>query len=160
MAHTKKGRKVALVAGLALVVLSVAMVWKYRKEIRSWYEFHHRDFAALGKNTHGYPEYRHRQTGIVFVGLPGGTFEMGSKKDEEKELITEFTRYARRTRSLGTIRIAAEQPCQEVTVGSFLIAKYELRQSIWARLMGGNRFGLKGDDLPVRSLSWDDCREF
>ncbi len=27
MAHTKKGRKVALVAGLALVVLSVAMVW-------------------------------------------------------------------------------------------------------------------------------------
>ncbi len=37
MARTKKGRKVALLVGLALVVLSVAMVWTYRKEIRSWY---------------------------------------------------------------------------------------------------------------------------
>ncbi len=37
MQKRKKGRKVALVAGLALVVLSVAMVWTYRKEIRSWY---------------------------------------------------------------------------------------------------------------------------
>ncbi len=36
MAHTKKGRKVALVAGLALVVLSVAMVWTYWGEIQSW----------------------------------------------------------------------------------------------------------------------------
>ncbi len=33
MAHTKKGRKVALVAGLALVVLSVVVVWIYWTEI-------------------------------------------------------------------------------------------------------------------------------
>ncbi len=76
MESHKKGRKVALVAGLALVVLSVAMVWTYREEIRSWYAFW-RDFESLGKNAQGYPEYRHRHTGIVFVGLPGGTFEMG-----------------------------------------------------------------------------------
>ena len=74
MAHTKKGRKVALLAGLALVVLSVAMVWTYWTEIRSWYEFR-RDFESLGKNAQGRPEYRHRETGIVFVGLPGRTFE-------------------------------------------------------------------------------------
>ena len=43
MAHTKKGRKVALVAGLALVVLSVAMVWNWR-EIRAL------KFERLGKN--------------------------------------------------------------------------------------------------------------
>ncbi len=47
-----------------------------------------------------------------------------------------------------------------MTVGSFLFAKYELRQSIWAMYMGSNRFGLKGNDLPATSLSWDDCREF
>ncbi len=35
MKKPKKGRKVALVAGLTLVVLSVAMVWTYWKEIRS-----------------------------------------------------------------------------------------------------------------------------
>ncbi len=52
-AHTKKGRKVALLAGLALVVLSVAMVWTYWEEIRFFL-----DFERLGKNAQGYPERR------------------------------------------------------------------------------------------------------
>ncbi len=34
MEKPKKGRKVALVAGLALVVLAVGMVWTSWKEIR------------------------------------------------------------------------------------------------------------------------------
>ncbi len=54
MKKPKKGRKVALVAGLALVVLSVAMVWTYQSEIQSWYVFR-RDFERLGKNAQGYP---------------------------------------------------------------------------------------------------------
>ena len=31
-----------------------------------------RDFESLGKNAQGFSEYRHRETGIVFVALPGG----------------------------------------------------------------------------------------
>jgi len=77
MAHTKKGRKVALVAGLALVVLSVAMSWTYWEAIRFFLKF-----ERLGLNEQGFPEYRHRETGIVFVGLPGGTFMMGSPETE------------------------------------------------------------------------------
>ena len=68
MQKPKKGRKVALVAGIALVVLSVVMVWTYWEEIRSWYALW-RDFESLGLNVQGRPEYRHQQTGIVFVGL-------------------------------------------------------------------------------------------
>ncbi len=64
MAYTNKGRKVALVAGVALVVLSVGMVWTYWKEIGFFLKF-----ERLGKNEQGYAEYRHRETGIVFVGL-------------------------------------------------------------------------------------------
>ncbi len=60
----KKGRKVALVAGLALVVLSVVVVGTYWGEIRAWYAVW-RDFESLGKNAQGYPEYQHRETGIV-----------------------------------------------------------------------------------------------
>ncbi len=67
MAH-KKGRKVALVAGIALVVLSVAMVWTYRDGLVAWYVLW-QNFESLGKNAQGYAEYRHRQTGIVFVGI-------------------------------------------------------------------------------------------
>ncbi len=77
MEKTNKGRKVALVAGLALVVLSVAMAWTYWTDIRFFLKF-----ERLGRNEQGYPEYRHRQTGIVFVKLPGGTFEMGSPDSE------------------------------------------------------------------------------
>ncbi len=47
MAH-KKGRKVALVAGLALVVLSVAMVWTFWAEIGFFLKF-----ERLGENIQG-----------------------------------------------------------------------------------------------------------
>ncbi len=70
MQKRKKGRKVALVAGLALDVLSVVMAWTYWGEIRFFLAF-----ERLGKNEQGYSEYRHRETGIVFVALPVGTFE-------------------------------------------------------------------------------------
>ncbi len=113
MESRKKGRKVALVAGLALVVLSVGMVWKYRKEIRSWYAFR-RDFESLGRNAQGYPEYWHAQTGIVFVRLPGGTFEMGSPETE-------------------TRRREIEGPVHKVRLSPFLIAKYGAPGQAWER---------------------------
>ena len=100
MAYTKKGRKVALVAGLALVVLSVGMVWTYWGEIDFFLKF-----ERLGKNAQGYPEYQHRQTGVVFVGLPGGTFDMGSPETE-------------------TLRFEREVPVHKVTLSPFLVAKY------------------------------------
>ncbi len=102
MQKRKKGRKVALVAGLALVALSVAMVWTSWEDIRFFLKF-----ERLGKNAQGYPEYRHRQTRIVFVGLPGGTFEMGSPDSE-----------------IG--RGSDEGPVHKVTLSPFLIAKYEV----------------------------------
>ena len=113
MVRRKKGRKVALVAGLALVVLSVAMVWTYWKEVRSWYEFW-RDFESLGKNEQGYPEYRHRKTETVFVGLPGGTFDMGSPESEAD-------------------RLDDQGPVHKVTLSPFLIAKYGAPGQAWER---------------------------
>ncbi len=140
MQKTKKGRKVALVAGLALVVLSVAMAWTYRKEIESWFAFR-RDFESLGKNTQGRPEYRHRETGIVFVALPGGTFEMGSPKGEAN-------------------REKREGPLHEVVLSPFLIAKYEVSQAEWKKVTRHNPSKSKGDTLPVERVSWEECQEF
>ncbi len=48
MQTRKKGRKVALVAGLALVVLSVAMVGTYWEEIGFFLKF-----ERLGENIQG-----------------------------------------------------------------------------------------------------------
>ena len=142
MQKRKKGRKVALVAGLALVVLSVAMVWTYWGEIQSWYDFRHRDFESLGRNEQGYPEYRHRGTGIVFVGLPGGTFEMGRSPGNE------------------ALRSDYEGPVHKVTLSPFLIAKYEVTQAQWKAVMGNNPSDYGGRALPVHNVSWEDCQDF
>ncbi len=139
MEKPKKGRKVALVAGLALVVLSVGMVWTSWGEIGFWYAW--REFERLGKNEQGYPEYRHRQTGIVFVGLPGGTFKMGSPETEAD--LADW-----------------EGPVRKVTLSPFFIAKYEVNQAEWRRVMRASPSLLEGDSLPVEGVSWEDCQAF
>ncbi len=75
-----RARVVLLVTGILAVVLVGAVV-RYRDELVAWYEFR-RDFESLSVNAQGYPEYRHRQTGIVMVRVPGGTFLMGSPETE------------------------------------------------------------------------------
>ena len=136
MQKPKKGRKVALVAGLALVVLFGAVVGTYWGEIRFVLRF-----EQLGRNAQGYPEYRHRQTGIVFVSLPGGTFEMGSPETEAG-------------------RMESEGPMHKVTLSPFLIAKYEVTQAEWTSVMGENPSQFKGNDVPAETISCNDCKEF
>jgi len=144
----KKGRKVALLVGLALVVVSVALAWANWEEIRFFLKF-----ERIDKNDQGHPEYRHRQTGIVFVRLPGGTFEMGASKEEAENIIREF----RVRRDL----LEREQPRHAVTLSPFLISKYEVTRAEWQKVMGeksSNR--ITGDDFPVTGVSWEDCQSF
>ncbi len=159
MQKTNKGRKVALVAGLALVVLSVGMVWTYWQEIQPWYAFW-QDFEGLGKNEQGYVEYRHRQTGIVFVGLPTGKFLMGMGDAAIRRTLVGLRPVPRGMGISPDGMLHAEQPAHEVELSSFLIGKYEVTQAEWARVMGSNPSRYKGEDLPVDTVSWDNCQEF
>jgi len=99
-------------------------------------------FTFLGKNEQGYHEYHHIQTGIIFVSLPGGTFNMGSTEE-------------------GDSRFQNERPVHEVTLSPFWISKYEVTQAQWEAVMGSNPSHNKGDDRrPVEMVSWDDVQEF
>ncbi len=140
MATTKRGKRIAFTAGSVLLALAVLIGILYGPEIRSWYALW-RDFESLGKNEQGYPEYQHRGTGIVFVGLPGGTFDMGSPETESG-------------------RQPDEGPVHKVTLSPFLIAKHEVSQTEWKKVMGVNPSKSKGDTLPVGQVSWEDCQEF
>lgn len=40
------------------------------------------------------------------------------------------------------------------------ICKYEVTQSLWESIMGKNPSKFKGADLPVESVSWNDCQTF
>jgi formylglycine-generating enzyme required for sulfatase activity len=100
------------------------------------------DLDFLAVNGEGYLEYRHVQTGIVLVRLPGGRFDMGSPDTEEG-------------------RFSAEGPVHEVTLSPFLIAKTEVTQAQWRGILGSAPSGFTGDDsLPVENVSWDDIQEF
>jgi formylglycine-generating enzyme required for sulfatase activity len=138
-----RGKRIAVLAGvLALVILGPA-TWLSWPHLRFWWLF-----EPLGPNAQGYPEYRHRQTGIVMVLLPGGKFLMGAQKDDP-----EGPNYDPGARP-------EEGPVHEVELSSFLIAKFEVRQAEWESTMGTNPSKFKGSDLPVEKVSWEDCQEF
>jgi hypothetical protein len=60
---------------VAVAVLALA-AWRAWPQLHFWWLF-----QPLGPNAQGFPEYRHRQTGTVFVSLPGGKFWMGAQKE-------------------------------------------------------------------------------
>jgi formylglycine-generating enzyme required for sulfatase activity len=154
----RKGWRVALLTGVALVVLLLVIGWVNREHIRFFLAF-----ESLGKNAQGYPEYCHRNTGVIFVRLPGGEFWMGTSKEEGERLIETLVKEEadkKATRKMATEWVASEQPRHKVTLSSFLVAKYEVSQAEWMRVMGNNPSKLKGENLPVERISWEDCQEF
>ena len=54
-----------------------------------------------------------------------------------------------------------EKPTHQVTLtNDYYIGKYEVTQALWKAVMGNNPSRLKGDNLPVELVSWDDCQKF
>lgn len=51
-------------------------------------------------------------------------------------------------------------PVHMETVGSFLIGRYQVTQMEWYAVMGTYPSKFKGNNLPVESVSWDECQEF
>ena len=107
MQSRARGKKLAGIAGLTVIVILVSMVWIFRDDIRHWRQlFNH--FDRLGRNARGYTEYQHTRTGIVFVLLPGGEFVMGSRASADAP--------------------RDERPRHRVRLSPFLVAKYEVSQ--------------------------------
>ena len=75
------------------------------------------------------------QDGFVFI--KGGSFAMGSPKEEPWR--------------------SADEAQHTVTVSDFYISPYEVKQSDYAAVMGGNPSNFSGDDLPVENVSWLDA---
>ena len=76
------------------------------------------------------------------VWVEGGTFRMGATSEQGSD-VSIF-----------------ETPVHSVTLSGYYIGKTEVTQALWKAVMGSNPSRFKGDDLPVESVSWDDCLEF
>ena len=82
--------------------------------------------------------------GMEFVGVPAGSFVMGSPEDEEG-------------------RFDWEGPQREVTLSrGFWMGKYEVTQGEWEAVMGSNpsRYEECGARCPVETVSWEDVQGF
>lgn len=81
-------------------------------------------------------------TGIKFVYVPGGCYQMGCGS---------WTYNCKEN----------EKPVHEVCVDGFWIGKYEVTQGQWKKIMGNNPSSFdKGDDYPVENISWNDSQNF
>ena len=74
--------------------------------------------------------------------VKGGTFIMGATSEQ------------------GSDAYGNEKPTHRVTLSSFYIGKYEVTQALWKAVMGNNPSKMKGDNLPVETVSWNDCQDF
>ena len=80
-------------------------------------------------------------TGMEFVWVPGGCFQMGDIFGNGGE---------------------DEQPVHEVCIDGFWIGKYPVTQGLWMKVMDNNPsyFKQKGLNHPVEQVSWHDVQEF
>lgn len=74
---------------------------------------------------------------IEMIKVDGGTFTMGNDKGYPNE-----------------------KPPHEVTLNTFYMSKTEVTQDEWERVMGTNPSAVKGGDLPVTNVSFEDAQAF
>jgi formylglycine-generating enzyme required for sulfatase activity len=81
-------------------------------------------------------------TGMEFVWIPAGSFQMGSNVSND------------------------EKPIHKVSLSGYWMAKYELTQGQWQKIMSNNPsyFKKKGkctsSNCPVEKISWEDVQKF
>jgi formylglycine-generating enzyme required for sulfatase activity len=97
------------------------------------------------------------ESGLVFILLPGGTFDMGAVPPSED-------------RPAGSPNVdpgamPPERPVHAVTVRPFFLSKYEMTQGQWVRFTGRNPSAIPAEDYmdgkttylhPVEHISWEE----
>ena len=73
--------------------------------------------------------------------VSGGTFTMGATSEMTEPWDDEKTTH-------------------QVTLSSYYIGETEVTQALWKAVMGSNPSYFKGDNLPVETVSWNDCQTF
>jgi formylglycine-generating enzyme required for sulfatase activity len=92
------------------------------------------------QNASVWKAWRDHVTGMAFVWVPSGEFDMGSNSSEASD---------------------DEKPVHRVFVDGFWMGKHEVTQDEWRAVMGSNpSFFKNGGSFPVENISWEDAQEF
>lgn len=90
----------------------------------------------------------------------GSTSSTVSLSAELNKLINNMVYVSGGTFIMGGDESSDQTPTHSVTLSSYYICKYEVTQALWRAVMGSNPSYFKGDNLPVESVSWNDCQTF
>lgn len=85
---------------------------------------------------------RYKNFSYPLIEVEGGTFTMGA------------------TREQGDDAYDDEKPAHKVTLSTYRMGRTAVPQWLWVAVMGNNPSNRKGDNLPVETVSWDDCQDF
>ena len=82
--------------------------------------------------------------GVEFkmIRVEGGEFMMGATVEQEGDVWDD------------------ERPAHKVSLDSYYIGETQVTQALWKAVMGNNPSNWEGDNLPVETISWNDCQEF
>ena len=88
--------------------------------------------------------------GVTFemIEVEGGTFWMGAQSTNPSG------------QNYDSEAHSSEQPVRQVTLSSYHIGKFEVTQQLWQAVMGSNPSNFSGSNLPVETVSWNDCQAF
>ena len=89
-----------------------------------------------------YKTYTVNGVSFDMVSVAGGTFTMGATSEQGGDAESD------------------EMPAHQVTLSDYMIGKTEVTQELWQAVMGSNPSEFSGYDLPVESVSWNDCQKF
>ncbi len=78
---------------------------------------------------------------MTFAWIPPGTFLMGSPPEEPE-------------------RRDDERQHKVTLTKGFYLGIHPVTQAQWQAIMGNNSSAFKGEDLPVETVSWQDCQAF
>ena len=80
---------------------------------------------------------------FTMVKVGAGTFTMGATEEQ------------------GSNADSDAKPAHKVTITKdFYIGQTEVTQALWKAVMGSNPSDIKGDNLPVEQVTWEDCQMF
>ena len=88
--------------------------------------------------------YQYIVNGVSFsmVEVSEGTYTMGATSEQ------------------GDDNLVESKPTHRVSLDKYQIGQTEVTQSLWQAVMGSNPSKVKGEQLPVTNVSWNDCQNF
>lgn len=98
---------------------------------------------------------------LEMVKIPGGSFSMGSTKEQAEQFKQEIERYCEKCKNgISEANASHELPQHKVNIKDFYMAKFEITQAQWKAFIKLNPSNFKDNNLPVENVSWNDCVRF